>query len=53
MAYTAHTWSTGDTITAELLNALEQALATLSADLETAQAAIAALSANDGANDGE
>lgn len=37
MAYTAHTWNTGDTITAALLNALEQEVARLSALVETLQ----------------
>ena len=35
MAYTAHTWITGETITADLLNALEQEVASLSTVVET------------------
>lgn len=37
MAYTAHEWKTGDTITAALLNALEQEVARLSALVEALQ----------------
>ena len=34
MAYTAHTWQTGEVITADLLNALEEAVAALSAEVD-------------------
>lgn len=42
MAYNAHTWATGEVITADQLNALEQGAATIAGVADTAAAAVSA-----------
>lgn len=44
MSYSANTWNTGDIITAEKLNALEQAVSSLSTIVEALQTSTEVLS---------
>lgn len=43
MSYTAHVWTTGDVITADLLNAMESAIAAASEQIEALQARVGEL----------